>query len=207
MPVRMPNNACRPVSVRAPASVIPWAGAPGYNCGMQEGSSVAPASETAEQYKARLESYVGDHDPIAMQREAPRTLARLIEGVPEEKLSRQPAPAKWSVRAILAHLAEDELASSWRYRQMIEHSGLPLPGFDQDTWARLGDYQSWSAGEALEMFRLLREANLRLFSRLTPGEWQRFGMHAERGRMTVADLARQMAGHDVNHIQQVRRLL
>jgi uncharacterized damage-inducible protein DinB len=142
-----------------------------------------------------------------MQREAPGTLACLIEGAPDEMLNRQPATGKWSVRAILAHLAEDELVSSWRYRQMIEHSGATLAGFDQDEWARLGDYDSWTPREALEMFRLLREANLRMFRGITPEEWQRYGMHAERGRMTVADLVRHMAAHDVNHINQVRSLL
>ena len=104
-------------------------------------------------------------------------------------------------------MAEDELVSSWRYRQMIEHDGATLLGFDQDQWARLGDYDSWTAREALEMFRLLREANLRMFARLTPEEWQRCGAHTERGKITVEDLARMMAGHDVNHIIQVRRLL
>jgi uncharacterized damage-inducible protein DinB len=146
-------------------------------------------------------------DSIAMQREAPRRLARLMEGVPDEVLSRPPGPGKWSVCAIIAHLAEDELVSSWRYRQMIEHSGATLAGFDQDEWARLGDYDSRTPREALEMFRLLREANLRMFARLTPEEWQRHGVHAERGRITVEDLARHMAGHDINHIGQVRRLL
>ncbi len=174
---------------------------------MQEGTTPAPAVETAEQYQARLDSYFAGKDPIAMQREAPRTLAGLMEGAPDEVLSRRPAPGKWSVRAILAHLAEDELASSWRYRQMIEHPGATLLGFDQDEWARLGDYESWTAREALEMFRLLREANLRMFARLTPEEWQRYGMHPERGRITVAGLARHMAGHDVNHIVQMRRAL
>lgn len=144
---------------------------------------------------------------IAAQREAPQTLANLIEGVSDDLLGRPPAPGKWSVRAILAHMAEDELSSSWRYRQMIEHDGIALPGFDQDLWARLGDYESWTTSEALAMFRLLREANLRIFARLTPDEWQRHGIHAERGRMTVEELARHMAGHDARHIEQVRRLL
>jgi hypothetical protein len=148
-----------------------------------------------------------EKDPIAMQREAPAVLAALIDGVPNEILSGSPAPGKWSVRAILAHMAEDELASSWRYRQMIEHDGAALPGFDQDLWARLGDYEAWTAAEGLAMFRLLREANLRLFSRLTAEEWQRSGTHAERGRITVESLARHMAGHDANHIAQVRRML
>jgi len=163
--------------------------------------------ETGEQYLARLADSLGDRDPIAMQREAPQILGDLIDGVPDEILSRRPAPGKWPVRAILAHMAEDELASSWRYRQMIEHSGATLMGFDQDEWARLGDYESWTPREGLEMFRLLREANLRMFARLTPEEWQSYGVHAERGRMTVAELARHMAGHDANHIQQVRRIL
>src|SRR3954464_9231523 len=117
--------------------------------------------ETPDQYQDRLDSYLAGQDPIALQRDAARRLAALIQGAPDEILSRQPAPGKWSVRAILAHLAEDELVSSWRYRQMIEHNGATLAAFDQDEWARLGDYESWTAREALEMFRLLREANLR----------------------------------------------
>lgn len=177
------------------------------NVGMQDAANDAPAAEAAGQYQARLEAFVKDMDPIAMQREAPQTLAVLLEGAPDEVLSRRPAPGKWSVRAILAHMAEDELASSWRFRQMLGHSGATLPGFDQDLWARLGDYDSWTAQEALEMFRLLREANLRMFDRLSPEDWQRWGMHAERGRITVEDLVRHMAGHDLNHIGQVRRLL
>jgi hypothetical protein len=48
-------------------------------------------TETADQYKARLDAYIGDKDPIAMQREAPHTLACLIETAPDEMLSRRPA--------------------------------------------------------------------------------------------------------------------
>ncbi len=142
-----------------------------------------------------------------MQRHAVDTLTRLTTGVLEEKLTRRPCPTKWSVLEILVHLAEDELVTSWRYRQMIEHNGITLSGFDQDQWAMLGDYQSWNVHEALEMFRLLRAANLRLLSRLTPEEWERKGNHAEGGPMTVRDLARHMAAHDVNHILQIEAIL
>jgi uncharacterized damage-inducible protein DinB len=174
---------------------------------MTKGETGTTTLSAAEQYKARLAAYIEGQDPIEMQRDTPRTLARLIEGIPGEKLKQPPAPGKWSICSILAHLAEDEIASSWRYRQMLENSGTALPGFDQNEWARLGDYGSWEPREALEMFRLLRDANLRMLARLTPEEWQRFGMHTERGRMTVKDLASQMAGHDMNHIEQVRQIL
>jgi hypothetical protein len=163
--------------------------------------------ESAQQYKARLAAYVAGNDPIAMQREAPRTLALLIARVPQGKLTRKPAPDKWSVTEILAHLAEDELSSSWRYRQMIEYDNPPLLGFDQELWSRLGVYAAWNPREALEMFRLLREANLRMFAQLTPAQWRRHGLHAERGKLTIEDLCRHMAAHDMNHIDQIRQIL
>lgn len=118
---------------------------------------------------------------IAAQREAADVLARLIDGVADEVLCRAPASGKWSVRAIIAHMAEDELASSWRYRQMIEHADVALPGFDQDEWARLGDYEAWSVRDALEMFRLLRDANLRMLGRLSATEWERRGLPRSAG--------------------------
>lgn len=96
--------------------------------------------EAAERYKARLAAYVEGKDPLAMQRQAPRTLAELIAGVSETKLSLKPAPGKWSVTEILAHMAEDELSSTWRYRQILEHDGPELLGFGQEMWAHLGNY-------------------------------------------------------------------
>jgi hypothetical protein len=104
-------------------------------------------------------------------------------------------------------LAEDELATAWRYRQMVEHSGIELAGFDQDLWARIGDYRSRVPHESLALFRLLRDANLQLLQQLAPEQWECFGIHAERGRITVRDLAAHMAGHDANHIEQIRRIL
>lgn len=90
---------------------------------------------------------------------------------------------------------------------MIEHDGETLLGFDQDLWARLGNYATWKAGDALELFRLLREANLRMLSALLPEEWERSGNHVERGNLNVRELVRHMAAHDVNHLKQIERLL
>jgi hypothetical protein len=142
-----------------------------------------------------------------MQSNTPTVLVELIEGVSEDDLRRRPLPDKWSVGEILAHLAEDELVSSWRYRQMIENSGCVLAAFDQDEWARRGDYPSWRPADALHLFRLLREGNLRMLGGLSAEEWTRHGVHAERGKITVKDLARHMAGHDMNHVDQIRAIL
>lgn len=159
------------------------------------------------QYQARLDAYTEGKDPLAMQARTPTILAELTKGVSDEALRRRPLPDKWSVGEILAHLAEDELVSSWRYRQMIENNGCTLASFDQDEWARVGNYASWKPADALHLFRLLREGNLRMLRELTADEWARHGVHAERGKITMTDLARHMAGHDMNHVDQIRAIL
>ena len=116
-------------------------------------------------------------------------------------------PNKWSVAELVAHFAEAEVVNTWRYRQMIEHDGCPLPGYDQEVWHKLGDYGSRRPEDSLMSFRLLREANLQMFARLTPEEWQRKGIHAERGPTTVRDLVVLIAGHDLNHLEQTRKIL
>jgi hypothetical protein len=160
-----------------------------------------------DDYQTNLQAHTAGKDPIAMQSETPRLIAGLIKGLADAKLTHRPRSDKWAVTEIIAHLAEDELVTSWRYRQMIENSGCALPSFDQDQWARLGDYRSWEAADAFDMFRLLREANLRMLERLSNDEWERFGVHAERGRISVRDLARHMAGHDMNHVDQIRSII
>src|SRR5262249_49859055 len=125
------------------------------------------------EYGARLKSYIEGKDPLAMQEAAPKLLAQLINRIPDETLRAKPAPDKWSIAEILAHLADDEIVTSWRYRQMIENSGCTMAGFDQDEWARVGDNASRDSRQSLQLFQLLRDANLHMLRRLAPEEWQR----------------------------------
>lgn len=163
--------------------------------------------ETQMQYKARILKLMEGKDAVSVQRETALHLAQLIDGVPVEDLRQRPAPEKWSVAEVLAHLAESEVVSTWRYRQILEHDGCTLPGYDQNLWNKLGSYATRKPEASLQLFRLLREANLQMFDRLTAEEWQKRGVHAERGPMTVHDLATQIAGHDLNHLGQVKAAL
>lgn len=162
--------------------------------------------DTAD-YLARIRGLAQSGEPLELQRRTPECIAELIASAAPEKLSARPASGKWSVGEILAHLAEDEIATAWRYRQMVEHNEIDLAGFDQDLWARLGDYAARSPQESLELFRLLRDANLRFLGQLSEEQWECSGIHAERGRITVRELAAHMAGHDANHVEQIRRIL
>lgn len=158
-------------------------------------------------YLHRIRELAAGSDPLSAQAQTPLILAELTVGVSDERMRIRPSAGKWSIGEIVAHLAEDEIASAWRYRQMVEHSGIELPGFDQEMWAKTGNYAGRDPQESLALFRLLRHANLEFLRGLSAEQWNCFGIHAERGHITVRDLAAHMVGHDANHLDQIRKIL
>jgi hypothetical protein len=159
--------------------------------------------ETQEQYKARVLGYLAGRDPLPLLAVAPDTLTALVAGLPEHILSHRPAPAKWSVREIVAHFADDELVGAYRIRLILSAPGTAIQAFDQDVWAETGRYNTVPVAASLTLFRTLREANLTLLRDLRTEEWERAGWHAERGRESVREIAAYYAGHDLLHFAQL----
>ena len=85
--------------------------------------------------------------------------------------------------------------------------GAPVAAFDQDSWATAGHYDKRDPRKSLEQFRVLREANLALLKSLKPEQWKHYGMHSERGQESIEKIAQMCAGHDLNHLQQVEKIL
>jgi len=164
-------------------------------------------SETPQEYTPRMLKQSEGKDPLKVEAGTAKKLERLIEGVPAAKLRKRPAPGKWSVVEILAHLAESELVRGWRMRQILGAPGTAIQAFDQDSWAVAGHYEKRDARKSLELFRVLREANLALLKSLTKEQWKHHGIHAERGEESIEHMVRMNAGHDINHLAQVERLL
>jgi DinB superfamily len=164
-------------------------------------------SETVEQYKQRILSHTGSDDPVKLQAAAPQRLERLLKGASAARLRKRPAAEKWSVAEIVAHLADSELVAGYRMRAIVGAPGLPLQAYDQNAWLTNGHYAKRDPKKSLAQYRAFREGNLALLKLLTPEQWKHYGVHAERGNESIEMLVRMMAGHDLNHIQQVERIL
>ena len=163
--------------------------------------------ETAQEYTQRLLSYGEGKDPLRLQQAAPAKLAALLKGKTGKQLMRRPAPEKWSVAEIVAHLADAELAIAWRIRQILSNNAIPIQAYDQDIWARTFDYAHRDPRASLATFRTLREANLALLKSVSRKLWDNYGVHQERGNESVSHVVRMVAGHDLNHLQQVEAIL
>jgi len=164
-------------------------------------------NETPQQYTQRVLSYIDGQDPLKIQAATAKKLERLIKGVPAAKLRKRPAPEKWSVSEILAHLADTEIVGGFRMRFILGAPGTPITPFDQDVWVKSGHYEKRDPRKSLEQFRVLREGNLALLKSLAPEQWKHHGIHAERGPESIEHVVKMFAGHDINHLRQIERIV
>jgi len=164
-------------------------------------------NETAQQYIQRITAHVEGKRPLAVQAATAKKLQRLITGVPTSELRRRPATSKWSASEIVAHLSDAEIVTAFRIRVILGAPGSPIAAYDQDSWVSSGHYEVRDPRRAVEQFRVVREANLALLKSLTPEQWKQYGMHAQRGQETIEQIVRLTAGHDINHLLQIERIV
>ena len=174
-------------------------------------SSAPPVSarraETPADYTRRILGHVEGKDARAVLETTGARLRAIVDNTPAATLRRQPAPGRWSVTQIIAHLADAEIVASWRLRMILSHNGTPIQAFDQDDWAKHLAYESADPRESVELFEVTRTANLRLLDRVDPRLHENYGMHSERGKETISHLIRLYAGHDLNHLGQIERIV
>jgi hypothetical protein len=159
--------------------------------------------ETPQQYTQRILGNVAGKDALRIQRGTAAQLKKLTKGLNKKQLTWYPEAGKWSITEILAHLADTEIVASWRLRLILGSNGTPILGFDQDSWASTLQYAKSDPKWSIEVFRVLRENNLRMLKSIPKPLWENYGMHSERGRESVAHIARMFAGHDINHLRQI----
>jgi uncharacterized damage-inducible protein DinB len=163
--------------------------------------------ETPQQYMTRILANVEGKDPLAVLESTPQTLSRMVAGRREDLLRQQPAPGKWSVAEIVAHLADVEMVIGYRVRYILGSPGAAIQAFDQDRWAAVEEYNDIPVSLAVEAHRGLRVLNLRLFRSLSKEQLDWFGMHAERGQESIRKIITHLAGHDLNHLRQIEAIV
>ena len=139
-------------------------------------------------------------------RRGPEVLAVVLTGVFGEEEDFTTAAGKWSIRQIIAHLADAELVGAHRMRQVIAENNPTLVAFDQDAWAQNLDYARRKPKQSLETFRRVRAENYELLKELPESAFERTGNHTENGAMTLRRLLEGYASHAESHARQLQQI-
>ncbi len=150
-------------------------------------------------------NYLDGRDTIDILTATPSALQSFVAGRTTDQMDLPLAPGKWSLREVLAHMADCEIVWAFRIRQALATPGATVTPFDQDVWATR--YAAYSAADALRVFLANRAWNLALLTTVSSAERSNMLTHPERGTFPLTELLESIAGHDLNHITRLQELL
>jgi hypothetical protein len=148
---------------------------------------------------------LGDRDPLMVLAETQQRIPAIAHTLGTDGLKRTYAPGKWTAAQVLTHLADCEIAFGFRVRQIVAEPALEIQPFDENRWAR--HYNQVDGLTAAETFQMLRAWNLSLFRRLSADELASTAPHPERGPESALTVIRIMAGHTLNHLAQLEKII
>lgn len=166
---------------------------------VQEGTTAA--------YRKRVLGFLGDQDPLGVLGRTADVLTEIVRENGRKRMQVRPIEGKWTPCEVLGHFCDCEWVYGNRARLILCEENPAILGMDQDLWVAGQKYNEREPLELAEEFRHLRAHNLRLWQGLTPKELERTGQHSERGPESLGLIRALLAGHDLLHLDQLKRLL
>jgi hypothetical protein len=169
-------------------------------------SRVGPIAKIKHPYAKRILSNLEGKDPQRVFASGPAGLRKAVRGLTPAELSWRPGKGKWPIAWLVHHVCDAEVGLAFRIRLALGQSGTRFQAFDQDLWAAGLHYDRRSVAASLALYTALRDSHLELLRLSSRREILRYGIHEERGKETVERLVHMLAGHDLNHLRQVRAI-
>jgi hypothetical protein len=136
----------------------------------------------------------------------PAILRGLMAEISEEDAKWKPAPDRFSIAEVLAHLSHSE---GHCYRLRVDRFlGEELPELEpDDAQMHVELYRDGDPEEDFGHFEDQRETNVELLRGLPAEAGNRKARHKAAGEITLAQMLHEWALHDLGHIRQIAELV
>lgn len=135
-------------------------------------------------------------------------LGHILKGVsPETATTLRDGPDGWTVLEVVCHLRDYDAIFRERAALMVEQDYPTLPAPDHEAMVIERNYNGQNLAQVYQTLAQSRRRTIEFFTGLTEAQWSRSGHHPERGHFTMLDAAIQVGTHEVNHLEQITRIL
>jgi len=142
-------------------------------------------------------------DAVQILRKTPDTLRELLDGVSGEAFNQRKGK-EWSARQLMIHFIDTEILMGYRWRLMMAEQEPAITPVDQDLWNNTFQYGDLDATQLIRAFTPIRRVNVEMLETVDPALFDKKAKHPEFGAITVRMYVPHIAGHDLNHLQQIR---
>lgn len=158
--------------------------------------------EYADFHVGYITAVANEPDAIAALQRQQARIEALRQLTPEQAGHRY-EPGKWTVRAVIGHIADSERVFAYRLLRIARGDRTPLPGFDEKVVAENSNADARSLGDLVDELSAVRVSTLALIRSLDETAVSRTGTVRD-WTLSVRALAFIIAGHFQHHVNVLR---
>ncbi len=113
----------------------------------------------------------------------------------------------WTVLEVLCHLRDYDLIFRERGELILNEDNSLFLVYDHLALVIENKYNEQNLTAVLAELSTSRQKTVALFTNLDEAGWQRLGQHPSMGAYSMSDLASLTAWHDINHLEQMTRIM
>ncbi|HEY4154834.1 MAG TPA: DinB family protein [Puia sp.] len=150
-------------------------------------------------YKGYLDLVPDDGNLLIHLQDIFADTEELVYELPPEKLAYVYAAGKWTIKDILVHLCDAERVFIYRALRFARCDETPLPGFDEEVFAKHTRAAEREIADIIREFSLVRESSIAFIESLNEEALERKGT-ANNNPLTVGLILNVIYGHHKHHI-------
>ena len=137
----------------------------------------------------------------------PKTLVNLVDQVKPDHYDDHTDPARFTLRELIAHLADFDDVFLDRLRLAHETPGASVVSLDPDQRAAEKHYATRDVHHELDVFENRRRDLIEFLSGLSAEDWQKKFHHPDLGDVTIDSYANIILAHDLSHVSHATSYL
>lgn len=127
-----------------------------------------------------------------------REFPKWIESIPDEMLDHAYAMDKWTIRVLLGHIIDSHIVILYRLLSISRGDQNPLPGGNQDLWARFTGYEKAGKADLVQGYKNAASISEWLVSWI-PAESMELTGVANGITVSVRELHTYLIAHERHH--------
>jgi uncharacterized damage-inducible protein DinB len=144
-----------------------------------------------------------DRSRIEVYAAGGQQLIEAYQGLTRVQLFAEPVPGTWSLHQIAIHMLDSDLIGSDRMKRIAAMDKPLLIGYDESAFAKLPGVEQLDAMAACRLFDQNRQMTATILRALPEAAFERWGIHNEIGRVTLAEMVDKYIHHLEGHLEHV----
>jgi len=132
---------------------------------------------------------------------------KIVRSIGANDLSRIPKEGEWSAAYVIHHVADADMHFATRFLHILTVDKPVIVPFDEDVYPDRLKYSSRDAHDSLASIFGLHKVVANILKLVDEPDWNRVGIHSEKGEITLADVLTLAINHTKSHIDQLQEII